>query len=91
MGAPQGGHQRPRRGLRIGPGNGPADDGLRPGDLILAVDGKPTPTVDAVHRLLGRQTIGRALELRVLRQGQILELSATVAGQPEDKSPRPSS
>jgi S1-C subfamily serine protease len=62
--------------------------GLRPGDLILAVDGAPTPTVDAVHRLLGRHAIGRTLSLRVLRAGQILQIPATVAGQPEAKASR---
>ena len=56
--------------------------GLRPGDLILAIDGEPTPSVDAVHRLLGRDAIGRTLTLRVLRAGQIMELQATVSGQP---------
>ncbi len=61
--------------------------GLRPGDLILAVDGEPTPTVDAVHKRLGRQAIGRSLTLRVLRAGKVLEMAATVAGQPEDKAP----
>lgn len=60
---------------------------MRPGDLILAVEGEPTPTVDAVHWLLGRQAIDRTLTLRVLRQGQLLEIAATVAGQPEDKAP----
>ncbi len=63
--------------------------GLRPGDLILAVDGEATPSVDAIHKLLGRHAIGRTLTLRVLRQGQILEIAATVAGQPEDKAPPP--
>jgi S1-C subfamily serine protease len=64
-----------------------AASGLRPGDLILAVDGEPTPTVDAVHKLLGRQAIGRTQTLRVLRAGQLLEIAVTVAGQPEDKAP----
>jgi S1-C subfamily serine protease len=62
--------------------------GLRAGDLILAVDGEPTPTVDAVHKLLGRETIGRTLTLRVLREAKILEMQATVAGRPEDARPR---
>jgi S1-C subfamily serine protease len=62
--------------------------GLRPGDLILAVDGEPTPSVDAVHKLLGRHAIGQTLTLRVLREGKLLELRATVSGQPEDKAPR---
>ena len=68
-------------------GGGPAAvAGLRQGDLILAVDDQPTPTVDAVHKLLGRQTIGRTLTLRVLREGKVIELQATVAGRPEDPS-----
>ncbi len=61
-----------------------ATAGLRAGDLILAVDDAPTPAVDAIHRLLGRATIGRTLTLRVLRDGTIIEVSATVAGRPED-------
>ena len=65
-----------------------ASAGLRAGDLILAVDGDPTPTVDAVHKLLGRDTIGRTLTLRVLREGKIIEVLATVAGRPEDARPR---
>ncbi len=60
--------------------------GLRPGDLVLAVDGEATPSVDAVHKLLGRQAIGRTLTLRVLRLGKLLELPATVAGQPGDQA-----
>ena len=59
--------------------------GLRPGDLILAVDGEPTPSVDAVHKVLGRQAIGRTLSFRVLREGKLLEVEATVTGQPDDK------
>ena len=61
--------------------------GLRPGDLILAVDGEPTPSVDAVHKVLGHQAIGRTLTLRVLREGKLLEMPATVTGQPDDKTP----
>jgi hypothetical protein len=34
----------------------------------------PTPTVDAVHKLLGRNAIGRTLTLRVLRAGKTIEM-----------------
>ena len=61
--------------------------GLRAGDLILAVDGEPTPSVDAVHKLLGRQAIDRTLTLRVLRVGRLMDMQVTVAGRPEDKTP----
>ena len=89
---------RPAAGSRVPAGvliagvaeGGPAAAaGLHPGDLILAVDGEPTPSVDAVHKLLGRETIGRTLTLRVLREGKIIDMQATAAGRPEDKAPPP--
>jgi S1-C subfamily serine protease len=52
---------------------------LRPGDPILAIDGEPAPSVDAVHRLLDRRSIDRTLTLRVLRQGSLPDMQATVA------------
>ena len=73
----------------IADGGPAAAAGLGPGDLILAVDGEPTPSVDAVHKRLGRHAIGRILSLRVLREGKLMDLQATVAGQPEDKAPPP--
>jgi S1-C subfamily serine protease len=71
----------------VADGGPAAAAGLRPGDLILAIDGEPTPSVDAVHKLLDRHTIGRILALRVLREGSLLDMQATVAGRPEDKAP----
>jgi len=40
-----------------------------------------------VHKHLGRHAIGRILSLRVLREGKLMDLQATVAGQPEDNAP----
>jgi hypothetical protein len=40
-----------------------------------------------VHKLLGRETIGRTLTLRVLREGKVIDIEATVAGRP-DARPR---
>jgi len=34
--------------------------GLRAGDLLVAIDGRPVETVDGVHRMLGPEAIGRA-------------------------------
>ena len=39
-------------------------------------------------KILGRHAIGQTLTLRVLRQSKLLELRATVSGQPEDRAPR---
>jgi S1-C subfamily serine protease len=62
--------------------------GLAPGDLILAVDGQPTPSVDAIHKLLDRKSIGRTLPVRLVRSGRVLELSVTVAAQPDGRAVR---
>jgi S1-C subfamily serine protease len=49
--------------------------GLRAGDWIVAVDGHPTATVDALHRRLAAATIGAPVALAVLRGAARLELT----------------
>jgi S1-C subfamily serine protease len=56
----------------------PADRaGLRPEDLILDVDGTPVSSARDLQRLMGQELIGRPLEIRVVREGSLLSLSAT--------------
>jgi S1-C subfamily serine protease len=56
----------------------PADRaGLRPEDLILDVDGAPVSSARDLQRLMGQELIGRPLEIRVVREGRLLSLSAT--------------
>ena len=65
---------------------GPADmAGLRVGDVVLKLDGAPTPSVDAVHRLLTRERIGRRVDLDVLRDGALLKLSLIVSERPDER------
>ena len=64
--------------------NGPAAEaGLGEGDVILSLDGTPTPDVDAVHRVLTGDAVGRNLPLTYLRRERIVE--SVVA--PVDTSP----
>jgi S1-C subfamily serine protease len=51
--------------------------GMRPEDLIVEVDGVATPGVDSLQRLMVEELIGRAVKVRVARQGQMLELRLT--------------
>jgi S1-C subfamily serine protease len=65
---------------------GPADQaGLRVGDVVLKLDGKGTPSVDAIHKLLTRERIGRKAPLTVLRDGAIVKLSLLVSERPDER------
>lgn len=59
--------------------NSPAQrGGLLVGDILLAVDGRPTPTPrDLMAVLLGEQ-IGRTLTVRLLRGGQLRDATVTI-------------
>jgi PDZ domain-containing protein len=45
---------------------------LQPADVIVAVDGKPTPTPEALHAALGDVEPGAVVRLRVRRAGKLL-------------------
>jgi S1-C subfamily serine protease len=65
--------------------SGPAEKaGLRAGDVILSVDGKDAPSVDAIHRILDGKSIGREASLRVLRHGDVIVARITPARRPEE-------
>jgi S1-C subfamily serine protease len=48
--------------------------GLREGDVIIAMDGKPVAGVDDLHRLLTDARVGAVSALTVLRHTEKLEL-----------------
>lgn len=63
----------------------PADRaGLRAGDVILGLNGEATESVDATHRILSRDTIGRTIPMLVLRDGQTVTLELKVEPRPKD-------
>jgi S1-C subfamily serine protease len=65
---------------------GPADQaGLRVGDVVLKLDGEATPSVDAVHKLLTRERIGKRVTLDVLRDGVIVKLNLQVTERPDER------
>ncbi len=58
----------------------PADHaGLKPEDLLIEVDGTPTPGVGELQRLMVAELIGTGVSLRLLRQGRELELELVPA------------
>ena len=67
-------------------GSGPAERaGLRVGDVVLRLDGEATPSVDAVHKILTKEKIGRRVALDVLRDGLVVHLKLEVAERPDEK------
>jgi S1-C subfamily serine protease len=58
--------------------SGPAAQaGLGPGDVITAVDGAPVPGPAQLTQIVERNGVGRPMLVRLLRQGQVLEVSVT--------------
>lgn len=65
---------------------GPAEAaGLHVGDVVLKLDGAPTPTVDAVHKLLTRERIGRRVALDLLRDGMRVKMNLSVTERPDER------
>jgi len=52
---------------------GPADRaGIRSGDLIVRLDGQAASSVDLLRRLLAGDTIGRMIDVELLRAGELI-------------------
>jgi len=64
-------------------GGGAAAAGVRPGDLLLAVDGERVPTLDDLYRIVGAKSAGTVVHLSVLRDagGGTAENVAVVLGE----------
>jgi S1-C subfamily serine protease len=60
--------------------DGPAEAaGIRPGDLLIAVDGDPVEDVGDLQRLMVAERIGARLRVSVFRNGDFLELGLVPA------------
>ena len=82
------GMERPSGALisKVEEGGPAAQAGLKPGDVILSLNGAAIEHVDALGYRLATQSIGSPVTLSVLRQGKIVEISTTLAKTPEDKA-----
>jgi S1-C subfamily serine protease len=60
--------------VEVVPGSPASSAGLRPEDLIVAVDGQLVEKVDDVQRLMVGDRIGETVALDVLREGRRIEL-----------------
>jgi serine protease Do len=61
-----------------------ATSGLRAGDLIVAIDGRPVVETRGLQRIVGGAPPGRELRVLVLREGRRRELAVPVGEMPPD-------
>jgi S1-C subfamily serine protease len=65
--------------------SGPAElAGLRPGDILLSLDGHSISGAHALRAILGPERVGRQVEVRLVRDGRTETRQLTVAPQPVD-------
>lgn len=65
--------------------SGPAEmAGLRPGDILLALDGHSVSGAHALRAFLAPERVGRQVEVRLMRDGQLETRQLTIAPQPAD-------
>jgi two-component system, NtrC family, sensor kinase len=70
----------------VAPGTGAARAGVQPGDVLLALEGKPVNRLDDVTAILHASTEGKSLRYTVLRLGARQMVDLTV--EPIPSSPR---
>ena len=68
----------------VAAGSPAARAGLRPEDVVVSLDGQPTPSIDHIHRILTEDSVGKEMALHLLRQGQSLQ----VAVRPQEAAPQ---
>ncbi|MFO1476760.1 MAG: trypsin-like peptidase domain-containing protein [Verrucomicrobiota bacterium] len=69
--------------ISISPGSPAERAGLRENDLLVAFNGHPVPSIDALHKLLTGDQIGRPAAMSVLRGIEKLELIVLPAEMPK--------
>jgi membrane-associated protease RseP (regulator of RpoE activity) len=50
--------------------------GLRVGDIVVAVDGKPIPSATDLQRLMVEDAIGKPVEITIWRNGALVDVIA---------------
>ncbi len=73
--------------MNVMPGGPAATAGLKAGDVIVKIDGKDAPDLQAFKTMLGNHKVGDKLALTVHRDGKDQEIKVTLGEQPRELQP----
>ncbi len=55
-----------------------ASSGVQTGDIIIAIDGQETGSVEELQRILATRSVGQTVRISIRRGGQLIRLNATL-------------
>ena len=62
----------------VSEGSSPEAEGIRPGDILIAVNGEPVSTANEVNDIKNECLVGDTLDLTIWREGEELEITITL-------------
>jgi S1-C subfamily serine protease len=68
--------------MQVAPGGPTEKAGVLAGDILITVDGAPASHPNAIARQFGPESIGKQIELRLIRSGALRVVAATVTARP---------
>jgi S1-C subfamily serine protease len=78
----EGGQQRGLMVMQVAQDGPAAKAGVLVGDILVAIDGAPASRPTGIARQFGPESIGKQVELRVIRSGALRTLAATITARP---------
>jgi len=80
----EGDQQRGLMVMQVAQDGPAAKAGVLAGDILVAVDGAPAARPTEISRRFGAESIGKQVELRLVRSGAPLTLTATITARPAE-------
>ncbi|MBV8494667.1 MAG: serine protease [Alphaproteobacteria bacterium] len=80
----QTGQQRGLMVMRVASDGPCAKAGIQAGDILVAVDGTPASRPREISRQFGPDSVGKPVELRVIRSGTVQTVAATITARPAE-------